>query len=124
FILKVMAALPVCLMSTLLVFTWALPAVVLPELSLSNSTLVLTSQEASWFASMPFFVSIPGCLLGGPLSDRVGPRRLMLVLTPLLAGSTALMGVSNWSGLRQVVGVSQVFLLLVTRVIQVHSKVV
>ncbi|KAG7172361.1 hypothetical protein Hamer_G026786 [Homarus americanus] len=99
-----MAALPVCLVGTLQVFTWALylllccrvvsvsdpfnprPHLSKPAGSHINALLVVSQMAA-----------------GRTLSDRVGPRRLMLVLTPLLAGSTALMGVSNWSG-RQAVG--------------------
>lgn len=68
-------------------------------------------------ATVPLFMCIPGSVVGGILCERLGPRRLQLLLSPLLTVSLAAMHLASWP-LIQEAGSAQVTL-LVTRVIQV-----
>ncbi|KAK7077985.1 hypothetical protein SK128_023720 [Halocaridina rubra] len=47
--------------------------------------VILTEDQANWFASVVPLVSIPGSILGGVLMQFLGPRRLLLCLLPAQA---------------------------------------
>ncbi|XP_071548111.1 facilitated trehalose transporter Tret1-like [Panulirus ornatus] len=92
--------------------TWSFSTIALPQMALPGSPINFTTEQASWFASMPFITNIPGCLVSGPLCEWVGPRRLMLSLAPVLCLTTALMGAASWRLLQKAVA-PEVFLLIV-----------
>ncbi|XP_071546433.1 trehalose transporter 1-like protein isoform X2 [Panulirus ornatus] len=79
--------------------TWAVvgySAVILPQVTNTNSTLQLTSTQASWFATLPLFMCIPLSTIGGLISEWLGPRRSTLILSPLVAASFVVMHLASW----------------------------
>ncbi|XP_037783309.1 facilitated trehalose transporter Tret1-like [Penaeus monodon] len=100
-----------CMMATL-----AYPAVAVPQWSLSDSPIHFTPDEASWFATVPLLICIPGSFVGGMLCEWLGPRRLLLLLSPLLCAAFMLMRAAVWEVVMQA-GLAEV-LLLSCRVVQ------
>ncbi|XP_071513037.1 facilitated trehalose transporter Tret1-like [Panulirus ornatus] len=96
--------------------TWAFSAVGLPQMEEPGSSIHFTSEEASWFASLPLFLGIPGSAVVGMLCERFGPRKLLLVLSPPLCASTAMMAAASLEAI-QAAGAAEI-LLLVSRVLQ------
>ncbi|KAG7171486.1 facilitated trehalose transporter Tret1-like [Homarus americanus] len=62
------------------------PAVALDSWA-QHKDVLLTQNQAGWFASVVHLMSIPGSILGGVLMDSLGPRRLLLLLLPGLTAS-------------------------------------
>lgn len=113
---QVVAALSASMVMFAIMFTWVFPAIALSQMDLPGSPITFTTEQAGWFASMPFLMTIPGCMVSGPLCERVGPRRIMLSLTPLLCLTTALMGAASWRVIKEAV-MPELFL-FVTRILQ------
>ncbi|XP_069688366.1 facilitated trehalose transporter Tret1-like isoform X2 [Periplaneta americana] len=62
-------------------------AVSLPHMQDVNGPDRLTVDEGSWFASIGFISTLLGCLTCGPLLDRMGRRRTLLVVNfPFVIG--------------------------------------
>ncbi|XP_071513056.1 facilitated trehalose transporter Tret1-like [Panulirus ornatus] len=99
-----------------MVITWVFAAVALPQMEEPGSTVNLAKEEASWFASLPLFLGIPGSAVVGMLCERFGPRKLLLVLSPPLCASTAMMAAASLEAI-QAAGAAEI-LLLVSRVLQ------
>lgn len=68
-------------------------------------------------ATVPLLICIPGALVGGMLCEKLGPRRLLLLLSPLLCSAFVLMKAATWKIVLQA-GLAEV-LLLSCRVVQV-----
>ncbi|XP_071518532.1 facilitated trehalose transporter Tret1-like [Panulirus ornatus] len=95
---------------------FAYPSVALPQLTGTNETLQLSIPQASWFATMPLFLCIPGSVVGGLLCERLGPRRTQILFSPLLSLSLVAMHLGSWRFIQEA-GAAQV-ILLITRAIQ------
>ncbi|KDR19184.1 Sugar transporter ERD6-like 6, partial [Zootermopsis nevadensis] len=62
-------------------------AVALPHMQDPAGTDRLTVEEGSWFASTGFISTLAGCLTCGPLLDKLGRKRTLLVInTPFVLG--------------------------------------
>lgn len=96
--------------------SWGFPAVALPEMNLPDSNIHFKGEQASWFASVPLFMCIPGSLVGGLLCEKVGPRRLQLFLAPVLCVSLMVMHVASWESVQEAGAAEAV--LLVSRIVQ------
>lgn len=83
----------------------------------TKQTSLLKSKPPA--ATIPLLISIPGALVGGMMCEWLGPRRLLLLLSPLLCASFVLMRVAVWEVVVQA-GLAEV-LLLSCRVVQVGA---
>ncbi|KAG7165779.1 facilitated trehalose transporter Tret1-like isoform X2 [Homarus americanus] len=90
--------------------------VILPQVRNTNATFILSPSQASWFATLPLFMCIPGSLLGGMVGEWAGPKRLMLVLAPVLAFFCMSLHVASWKVIQRA-GAAHAFLMGI-RVIQ------
>ncbi|CAL4222141.1 unnamed protein product, partial [Meganyctiphanes norvegica] len=96
---------------------WCMTSTVLPQITKDpTSPVYLTHEEASWFGSLPSLMGIPGSIIGGMLGERLGPRRLQMILVPFLIVSHIMVHAASWEVV-QLAGVAQ-FLLLASRVVQ------
>ncbi|XP_064110140.1 facilitated trehalose transporter Tret1-2 homolog isoform X2 [Macrobrachium nipponense] len=87
---------------------WGYPAAALPQLEREDSKVHLTTEQASWFASLTLMMSIPGPVIAASIYEKFGPRKMMLVLTPILclsfmATSLASLEVMSTMGLAQII---------------------
>ncbi|XP_064108585.1 facilitated trehalose transporter Tret1-like [Macrobrachium nipponense] len=78
--------------------------------------LYLTPEECSWFANIPILMGIPGTFLGGFLAERFGPRRIQMVMIPLLFTTFVLMHTTSWKSVQELVSAKG--LLITARVLQ------
>ncbi|XP_047497112.1 facilitated trehalose transporter Tret1-like [Penaeus chinensis] len=90
--------------------TWGYPAISLPRMSLPDSPVKFTPNQESWFATVQLLMYAPGGLLGGVLCERLGPRKLLLLLAPLMWASFALMSLASCEVVLRT-GLPEVFLL-------------
>ncbi|XP_027225442.2 facilitated trehalose transporter Tret1-2 homolog [Penaeus vannamei] len=95
---------------------WAFPSVSLGQLTGAGSGIHLTRGQLDWFTNLPLFMLIPGSVVGGAMAEVIGPRTLLLLLTPLLAASMTAM---NFASLEEVqdAGLAE-GLLLASRAVQ------
>ncbi|CAL4122300.1 unnamed protein product, partial [Meganyctiphanes norvegica] len=96
---------------------WCMTSTVLPQITKDpTSPVYLTHDEASWFGSLPMLVGIPGSIIGGMLGERFGPRRVQMILVPILIVSHIMVYAASWEVV-QLAGSAQL-LLLASRVVQ------
>ncbi|XP_066958488.1 facilitated trehalose transporter Tret1-like [Macrobrachium rosenbergii] len=95
---------------------WVYAAAALPQMEHSNSTINFTPDEASWFATVPLMMTIPGSAVGATICEMVGPRRLYLILLPLFWFSYTAMALASWKVIQDA-GAAKMILLM-SRVIQ------
>ncbi|XP_068244977.1 facilitated trehalose transporter Tret1-like isoform X2 [Palaemon carinicauda] len=95
---------------------WVYAAAALPQMEHPNSTINFTPDEASWFATVPLLMTIPGSAVGATLCEMVGPRRLYLILLPVLWFSYTSMAFASLKGVQDA-GVAET-VLLICRIIQ------
>ncbi|XP_063587895.1 facilitated trehalose transporter Tret1-like [Penaeus indicus] len=92
---QVSASVSIGLMISCSLSTWGYPSVSLPRMSLPDSPVKFTPNQESWFATVQLLMYVPGGLLGGVLCERLGPRKLLLLLAPLMWASFALMSLAS-----------------------------
>ncbi|KAG7171458.1 Facilitated trehalose transporter Tret1-like 13 [Homarus americanus] len=107
---QMVAAVCAGVLTTAAYTSWGFSAVALPQMNLPESPVNFTPEMAGWFATIPMLLSIPGTALGSVLCERIGPRRLQLVVVPLLAASMLGMVAGSWQVLQDA-GVVEEFLL-------------
>ncbi|XP_042858807.1 facilitated trehalose transporter Tret1-like, partial [Penaeus japonicus] len=90
------AAISIGLMLSCSISTWGYPAISLTRMSLPDSPVKFTPGQESWFATVQLLMYIPGSLLGGVLCESLGPRKVLLLLAPLLWASYVLMSLASW----------------------------
>ncbi|KAK3887269.1 hypothetical protein Pcinc_008624 [Petrolisthes cinctipes] len=82
--------------------------------TVTTPLLVLEPDAASWYATVPLLLCIPGSVVGGALCEWVGLRRLQLLLAPPLALSIAAMPLISWFPFN----LNPIAFLITTRIIQ------
>ncbi|XP_027226071.2 facilitated trehalose transporter Tret1 isoform X2 [Penaeus vannamei] len=113
---QVCASVSIGLLLSCSLSTWGFPAVSLPRMALPDSPIKFTPNQESWFATVQLLMCAPGGLLGGVLCERLGPRKLLLLLAPLMWASFALMSLASCEVVLRT-GFPEVFLLC-CRVVQ------
>ncbi|XP_068235107.1 facilitated trehalose transporter Tret1-like [Palaemon carinicauda] len=113
---QTLTAISVGLLTTGMMTCWGFPSASLPQMELPDSEIHFTSEEASWFATVPFLMLIPGSLIGSSAYEWLGARRTLLFLSPILCCSIMSMSLASWSVV-QSTGVTET-LLLASRVVQ------
>ncbi|XP_071513170.1 facilitated trehalose transporter Tret1-like [Panulirus ornatus] len=83
---QITSAVWVALIGSALGMSIAFPAIALDAWT-REGDVHLTDHQAGWFACVVQLISIPGSVLGGYLTDQLGPRRLLMLLLPSLAVS-------------------------------------
>ncbi|XP_068201845.1 facilitated trehalose transporter Tret1-like [Palaemon carinicauda] len=99
-----------------LMTVWGVSHKALASFKRPGDKLYLTPEECSWFANIPILMGIPGTLLGGILAERFGPRRLQLMMIPLLITTFMLMHTTSWKSVQELVSAKG--LLITARVLQ------
>lgn len=69
-----------CLMALSVGTTLAWTSPVLPQLSKESSWLVITTEEGSWIGSLLALGAILGAVPSGPMADKFGRKRTLLLL--------------------------------------------
>ncbi|XP_068233955.1 facilitated trehalose transporter Tret1-like [Palaemon carinicauda] len=113
---QVLASCTVGILLSAMMATWGYPAAALPQWEKADSAIHLSTQQASWFATVTLMMCIPGSLMGSSIYEWMGPRRTMLGLTPLLGISFMTMALAAWE-MMQEAGMAAT-ILLTSRVIQ------
>ena len=63
--------------------------------TISLAHLGLTESQESWFASMDYFCAIIFTPLGGLISDWIGRKKLILIVSPFAALGWLILGLSE-----------------------------
>ncbi|XP_066972663.1 facilitated trehalose transporter Tret1-like isoform X2 [Macrobrachium rosenbergii] len=96
--------------------TWGYPAAALPQWESEDSVIHLTTEQASWFASVTLMMCIPGSLISASIYEWLGPRKTMLAFTPILGLFFMAMALASWETVQEA-GMAET-ILLTSRVIQ------
>ncbi|XP_064097023.1 facilitated trehalose transporter Tret1-like isoform X1 [Macrobrachium nipponense] len=96
--------------------SWGFPSASLPQMEQPDSEIHFTAEAASWFATVPFLMLIPGSFIGSSAYEWAGPRRTFLIVSLILCCSIMSMSLASWS-LVQEAGMAET-LLLASRVVQ------
>ncbi|XP_047474484.1 facilitated trehalose transporter Tret1-2 homolog [Penaeus chinensis] len=107
---QVVAALSAGLAFAGVMTPWAFPSVSLGQLTGERSAVHLTRGQQDWFTNLPLFLLIPGSVAGGALAELLGPRTLLLLMTPLLTAGVAAMHFASYKQVQDA-GLAEVLLL-------------
>ncbi|XP_068244975.1 facilitated trehalose transporter Tret1-2 homolog [Palaemon carinicauda] len=95
---------------------WGYPAAALPQFEKADSIVRLSTEQASWFASLLILMCIPGAVIAASIYEKFGPRRMFLALTPVLCLSFMAMALASLQTIANT-GLAQI-ILLACRVVQ------